>query len=505
MNKILTLLLGLLAIANINAQKSKKPNVLIIYTDDLGYGDLRSYGAKSINTPNIDALANNGLKFTNAYATNATCTPSRYSLLTGTYSWRRNDTGVANGDASLIINEDTYTLADLFRDSGYATGVIGKWHLGIGDKEGPNWNGTLKPGPLELGFNYSYIMAATQDRVPCVYIDGHQVENLDPADPITVNYKGPIPNANIPTYKEHPELLEMTSSNGHNNSVINGIGRIGYMSGGKAAIWDDYSMNEHFADKASKFITEHKDEPFFLYYATPNIHVPRTPNKKFAGKSGMGPRGDVILELDYCVGQVIKTLDSLGIRDNTLIVFSSDNGPVIDDGYNDQAKQLLGNHRPAGNLRGGKYSIFEGGTRIPFIVNYPKKIKKGETNTLISQIDLFASFASLNKQNLKQGQAFDSFNMLNQLLGKSKENRPYLIEDAYGIAIIKDSWKYIKPNNRSSYLKETETELGNNPQPQLYDLRTDEEEKINIAAKHPEKVKELAALLDEVMKKPISQ
>lgn len=231
MNKILTVFLSLLAIANINAQKSKKPNVLIIYTDDLGYGDLRSYGAKSINTPNIDALANNGLKFTNAYATNATCTPSRYSLLTGTYSWRRNDTGVANGDASLIINEDTYTLADLFRDSGYATGVIGKWHLGIGGKEGPNWNGTLKPGPLELGFNYSYIMAATQDRVPCVYIDGHQVENLDPADPITVNYKGPIPNANIPTYKEHPELLEMTSSNGHNNSVINGIGRIGYMSG----------------------------------------------------------------------------------------------------------------------------------------------------------------------------------------------------------------------------------------------------------------------------------
>lgn len=486
-----------------SARKSEKTNVLIIYTDDVGYGDLSSYGAQTIKTPNIDALAHSGLRFTNAYATNATCTPSRYSLLTGTYSWRRDNTGVANGDAPLIIDEDTYTLADLFKDAGYATGVVGKWHLGIGGKEGPDWNGILKPGPLELGFDYSYIMAATQDRVPCVYIDGHKVENLDPSDPIAISYKSPILNANIPTYEAHPELLKMTSSDGHghNNSIINGIGRIGYMSGGRTALWNDYDMNEHFADKARQFIIKHKDRPFFLYYATPNIHVPRTPNEKFAAKSGMGPRGDVILELDYCVGKVIKTLDSLGIRANTLVIFSSDNGPVVDDGYKDQAKQLLGQHRPAGNLRGGKYSIFEGGTRIPFIVNYPRKVKKGESDVLISQIDIFSSLASLNKQNLKQGQAFDSFNMLRQLLGESRENRPYLIEDAYGIAIIKNHWKYIKPNNSNAYSKATETELGNSPQPQLYHLKTDERERINLAEKYPDKVKELAYLLEEIMKK----
>ena len=479
----------------------KQPNVIIIYADDLGYGDVSCYGATTIQTPNIDKLANQGLKFSNAYATNATCTPSRYSLLTGVYAWRKKGTGVAAGNASLIIDENQLTIADVFKDAGYTTAVIGKWHLGLGAKEGPNWNGTIKPGPADLGFDYSYIMAATNDRVPCVYVEGNKVANLDPQDPIIVDYTKPIPNANIPTYKEHPELLRITSSHGHDYSVINGIGRIGYMSGGKSALWDDYTMNAVFADRAAKFITENKNKPFFLYWATPTIHVPRTPHKDFAGKSGMGPRGDVILELDYSVGQILKTLDSLGLRENTLIVFSSDNGPVADDGYNDQAVELLGTHKPAGILRGGKYSIFEAGTRVPFIVNWPAAVKKGTSKVLLSQIDLLRSFAALTGQKLSDDKASDSFNMLKQLLGKSHVNREFLIENAYGIGIVQKNWKYILPNNNAAYNRQTDIELGNNKEPQLYNLAKDPGEKINLANKYKKRTKQMHDKLKKEMDK----
>lgn len=488
------------------AQKNTNPNVLIIYADDLGYGDVSSYGATKIQTPNIDRLAQTGLKFTNAYATNATCTPSRYSLLTGVYSWRKKGTGVAPGNASLIIDENTFTIADAFKQAGYATGAIGKWHLGLGGKEGPDWNGTIKPGPIELGFEESYIMAATNDRVPCVYVDGHSVANLDPSDPIVIDYQKPIPNANIPTYKEHPELLKMTSSHGHDYSVINGVGRIGFMSGGRSALWDDYTMNEHFAKRAQQFIVQHKDKPFFLYYATPNIHVPRTPNEKFAGKSGMGARGDVILELDYCVGLLLKTLDSLGLRDNTLIVFSSDNGPVVDDGYNDESVELLGTHKPAGELRGGKYSIFEGGTRVPFIVNWPGGIvKKGTSKVLLSQIDLIRSLAAIAGRHIPQTVATDSHDMSRQLLGKSNTDRSFLIENAYGIGLVMNGWKYILPNDHAVYNAQTNIEMGNNKAPQLYHLQKDPGEKNNLAEKFKKRAEQMRKKLKEEMDKGFYQ
>ncbi|MET4139619.1 arylsulfatase [Pedobacter sp. UYP1] len=491
----LSVLITLASFITLHAQQ-KHPNVIVIYADDLGYGDVSCYGAKRIKTPHIDQLAKQGIKFTNAHATSATCTPSRFSILTGVYAWRKKGTGIAPGNAALLIDTAQLTMAKIFKQTGYTTAAIGKWHLGLGGKGGPDWNGDIKPGPQELGFDKTYIIPATLDRVPCVIVADHRVENLDPKDPITVDYYKKT--GEWPAGKENPELLTMKSSNGHDNTLINGIGRIGYMTGGKAAIWDDYTLTEKLTAKAESFITANKAKPFFLYFASPNIHVPRTPNKMFAGKSGMGPRGDVILEFDWSVGRLMKTLDSLGIANNTMIVLSSDNGPVIDDGYQDEAAALIGTHKPAGPLRGGKYSAFDGGTRVPFIVSWPSVVKSGKSDALISQVDLVSSFASLLNQKTGTIQAYDSFDMINQLLGKSSTNRPYLIEDADGLGIIVANWKYIAPNNAAAYDYSTKTELGNTKEPQLYNLSSDLEESKNLASQYPDKVKELSKKLQQV-------
>ena len=207
----------------------KKPNVIIILADDLGYGDLGCYGAKNVKTPNVDRLAQQGIRFTDTHAVAATSTPSRYSLLTGEYAWRRPDTDIAAGNAGMIIRPEQYTMADMFRSQGYRTCAIGKWHLGLGDKAGTqDWNAPLPASLADLGFDYHYIMAATADRVPCVFIENGSVANWDPAAPIEVNYEHNFPGE--PTGKDNPELCyNLKSSHGHNMSIVNGIGRIGFM------------------------------------------------------------------------------------------------------------------------------------------------------------------------------------------------------------------------------------------------------------------------------------
>jgi len=264
---IIALLYVLLAAAQ------QKPNIIFIYADDLGYGDLSCYAATKIKTPHIDALAKKGLRFTNAHTSSATCTPSRYSLLTGQYAWRIKGTGIAPGNAALIIPTDQPTLAGMLQKAGYQTAAIGKWHLGLGTAGGPDWNHEIKPGPGELGFNYSYIIPATGDRVPCVFVENHHVVNLDPSDTIIVSYKEAI--ANEPTGKLNPELLSLHPSHGHDQAIVNGISRIGYMSGGKAALWQDSSIADILTRKAIGFIEKNKAQPFFIYFATHDIHVPK--------------------------------------------------------------------------------------------------------------------------------------------------------------------------------------------------------------------------------------
>ncbi|MFT3705604.1 MAG: arylsulfatase [Agriterribacter sp.] len=495
MKSVFILLFTISIAITIHAQQ--KPNIVIIYADDLGYGDVSCYGASKINTPNIDRLANEGLRFTNAHATASTCTPSRFSLMTGTYAWRKKGTGIAPGNASLIIPVDKITLPAVLKRAGYQTAIVGKWHLGLGGPEGPQWNSEIKPGPLELGFSYSFILPATVDRVPCVYVENHQVANLDPADPITVSYKEKI--GDRPTGKEHPELLKLHPSHGHDQTIINGISRIGYMTGGKAALWNDDDIADKLIEKSTQFIVQHKNEPFFLLMTTHDIHVPRTPHNRFRDKSGLGTRGDVILQLDATVGQVQRVLDSLRISDNTMIIFSSDNGPVIDDGYADSAVIKLNGHTPSGPMRGGKYSAFDAGTRLPFIVKWAKHIAAGKvSNALFSQVDLLASFAALTGQQLTAEDAPDSFNALDVLIGKSFKSRSYVVEEAAPLSIIRGKWKYIEPNNLPAKDLNVNIELGNNPQPQLYDLEKDLAEKNNLAAVHPDIVQQLAALLQTI-------
>lgn len=474
----------------------EKPNIVLIYADDLGYGDVSCYGATKIETPNIDRLAQNGLRFTNAYATSATSTPSRYSLLTGEYAWRNPNTKVAAGDAPLIIPTDIGTLPSMLQKAGYTTGVIGKWHLGLGSQEGPDWNGVIKPGPAEVGFGYSFLIPATGDRVPCVYVENGTVVNIDPTDPIKVDYKYPVDEG--PTVKKNPELLRMQSSYGHNQSIINGIGRIGYMTGGKSALWDDDNIADVLIDKAQAFIGQNREEPFFLFFSTHDIHVPRVPHPRFAGKSTMGPRGDAILQLDWCVGKIIQTLQETGLWKNTLIIFTSDNGPVVDDGYHDQSVELLGEHTPWGSFRGGKYSVYEAGTRIPFITHWPARIEPNISEALVSQVDLFHSLAILTGQKLAPDDAPDSFNVLTALLGENTQARDFLVEQGWSLSIRKGNWKYIEPSEKSRYDPYTNIELGNAPYPQLFDLSVDVAEKHNVAEKYPEKVQEMASLLDSV-------
>ncbi len=478
-----------------SVKSAQLPNVIVIMVDDLGYGDVGCYGATKVKTPNVDRLSSQGIRFTDGHATSGTCTPSRYSFLTGQYAWRQKGTNILPGDASLIIDTKSATLPNVLRKAGYATGAVGKWHLGLGLPQAKiDWNKDISPGPNEVGFDYSWIIPATGDRVPCVYVENHRVVGVDPADPILVNYQYKV--GDEPTGKEHPELLKMKLSHGHDNTIVNGISRIGFMAGGKAARWRDEDIADVLTKKAVTFIETNKDKPFFLYFATHDIHVPRAPHERFAGKSECGIRGDVIQQMDWSVGQVMETLDRLKLTDNTLVIFTSDNGPVVDDGYADGAVEKLNGHVPAGPLRGGKYSSFEGGTRVPFITRWPGKIKAGQTSAaLVCQIDLMNSLATLAGTTLAAGAGPDSLNVLPALLGEAQFGRESLVEQGGPLAIRKGEWKLfptgVGPAGRAPA-------AGARGKPMLFNLADDLAETKDVAAEHADKVKELGDLFQQI-------
>ena len=473
----------------LRAEPRKEPNILLIYADDLGYGDVGFNGATSVKTPNVDRLAKEGLRFTSGYCSSSTCTPSRFSLITGKYAFRQKGTGVLPGDAALIIPTDQATLPSILKNAGYTTGIVGKWHLGLGSgKELIEWNSEIKPGPREVGFDYSFIMAATGDRVPCVFIENERIVGLDPSDPIQVSYgKQPFPGE--PTGVSERDHLKIDWSAGHNMAVVNGIGRIGYVKGGGAATWKDEDMADTFTRKGVEFIESNKDKPFFLYFATHDIHVPRVPNARFVGKTNMGPRGDAIAQFDSCVGELLATLDRLKLTNDTLVIFTSDNGPVLDDGYKDGAAEKLGDHKPAGPFRGGKYSIFEGGTRMPFVVRWPGRVKPGVSNAMVSQVDFCASFAAMTGQKLSAGDAPDSSNVLPALLGDSTTGRDHVLEHSGFVAIRTVQWKFIPGNHWRAGLGPKNDAL--------YDLARDPSESKNLAAQHPDVVRKLSRQLME--------
>jgi arylsulfatase A-like enzyme len=458
-----------------------QPNVVIIYGDDVGYGDVGAYGASMIPTPNIDQLAAEGLRFTDGHCTAATCTPSRYSLLTGIHGFR-SGVAILSPNAPLLISTEILTLPKLFQSAGYKTGVVGKWHLGLGEKGTPvDWNGEVKPGPLEIGFDDSFLLPSTNDRVPCVYLDGHRVLNLDPADPLYLSHHYAGLPAGSTVYpdgkKDRAAMTYYPSSHGHNHSVINGVGRIGYMTGGKTALWDDETMADIFVARARDFIAANKEQPFFLYFSSQDIHVPRTPHPRFQGTTKLSYRGDAMVQLDWSTGEIMRALEEHGLTENTIVIFSSDNGPVYDDGYVDgttvkgSSKEVDNGHDASGVYRGGKYQIFEGGTRVPFIVRWPSRIAPGTSGALVSQIDFIASFANLLELELPDDAAVDSRDTLAAFLGEDPEGLPFMLEEAQrDRALRRGDWKFIQFEKRQA----------------LYNLEEDPSESKNCIAENPE-------------------
>lgn len=463
-----------------------KPNIVFILSDDIGYGDVCCYGAAKVKTPNIDRLAREGLRFTDAHATASVCTPTRYALLTGKYAWRQKGTGIAAGDATLLIKPGTVTLPSMLKQAGYATGMVGKWHLGLGETT-PDFNAELKPGPLELGFDYAFFFPATGDRVPCVFVENHRVVGLDPADPIAVSYGKRI--GSEPTGLERPDLLKIKADRQHSETIVNGVSRIGYMTGGHAARWKDEEMADTLTKKAVAFLERQKaDRPFFLYLATNDIHEPMVPHPRFRGTSECGWRGDAIHQLDWTVGEVLSALDRLGLAKNTLVIFTSDNGGAIKNTYDDGTNALHARQPPNGALRGHKGQLYEGGHREPFLARWPGRIPAGaESAALLGHVDMVATMAALTGQSLPAGGAPDSANVLPALLGQpGAQGRKELVFQNNGVAPLalrSGNWKLIeRPQGK----------------PELYDLASDLTESKNLAAAEPEKVKELAAVLQGI-------
>ena len=469
------------------------PNIIIIYADDLGYGDVSSYGVGKLQTPNIDKIANKGTRFTNGYSSSATCSPSRYALMTGTYPWRNKRAKILTG-ANLIIDTLEMTLPKMLKGEGYQTGIVGKWHLGLGDSK-IDYNQRISPGPNEVGFDFSFIMPDTQDRVPTVYLENGSVLNLDLNDPIEVSFEKNFEGE--PTGKDNPELLSMMWHHGHNGSIVNGVPRIGFMKGGEQAKWSDIDMADEFLNQAKKYIDTVKENPFFLFYTLQQPHVPRTPHPRFEGTSGMGPRGDAIVEADWCIGELYNHLKKSNLLENTILILSSDNGPVLNDGYYDAAVEKLGDHTPSGILRGGKYSLFEAGTRVPFITYWKGNIKPQVSDQMVSQIDFLNSIASLVGSEIRSNDGVDLADVLFENKGKGRSE--LVLEAQTKTAFRKDNWVLIPPYPGPSKSINVNIELGNAAAYQLFNLENDLSQQNNLAESESEKLNEMISRYQSIL------
>jgi len=467
------------------------PHIVLINADDLGYGDVGCYGARKVQTPNIDRLAREGRMFMDAHAASAVCTPSRYCLLTGQYAWRISNWKPIFLRDGLIIDTRKMTVARLLKEHGYATACIGKWHLGFGEKS-PDWNGELKPGPLEVGFDYYFGVPIVNSHPPFVYVENHRVVGLDPADPFVM--KGTSPS------KPYPEKF-----------LNKGI------SGAKAAhdLYKDEEVATTLTQKAVEWIRGHREGRFFLYLATTNIHHPFTPHPRFKGTSGCGLYGDFIHELDWVVAQVLQTLDELNLAKDTLVVFTSDNGGMLNGGGK---KAWTAGHRLNGNLLGFKFGAWEGGHRVPFIVRWPGRVPvETRSDQLISNIDILATLSAIVGYTLKDADAPDSFNVLPAWTGNpDKPIRDHLIQASVTsghIALRTGRWVYITQQGSGGFgngLKEVAFtgEVNSDvtpdgkirkdaPPAQLYDLQADLSEAKNVFREHPEVVNEMKSRLEK--------
>jgi len=497
-----------------NSEVQDKPNIILINADDLGYGDLSCYGATKVKTPNIDKLANEGKMFTDAHSASAVCTPSRYALMTGQYPFRANNGkgvwGPAPIQSELLIDTEQLTLADVLKNNGYSTAVLGKWHLGFGKGEN-NWLDPLSPGPNDLGFDYYYGVPIVNSAPPYVYVENDHIVGGDPNDPLVYIGKGK-PNEVTPITPIPKEASQRTTNR---------------FKGAVAAhkLYNDYTVGAVLTEKATDWITDrttkNKKDPFFLYMATTHIHHPYTPGTNFQGKSDAELYGDFIQELDWMVGEIIATVEKQGVSDNTLIIFTSDNGAMLNLGGRNAVKA---GHKINGDLLGFKFGVWEGGHRIPFIAKWPGKIEAGTvSDQLICNVDMLATFMAITGQNPKELDNTDSVNILPALTGNSKESiREELIlaprkEDH--LSLRQGNWMYIpaqgsggfigsKPNHHAwggapavEFVGGVNSDIEKGkikedaPPAQLYNLEEDTNQTTNVFNQNPEVVKEMEARL----------
>jgi len=497
------------------AASPARPNIVLIVADDLGYGDLGSYGATRVRTPHLDRLAAEGVRFTAGYAPSSTCTPTRYSFFTGEYAWRQSAkrTGILPGDAPLSIEPGRLTLPEALRRAGFVTGAVGKWHLGLGDGRTPvDFNGRIAPGPREVGFDYSHIIPATVDRVPSVWIENHHVVGLDPADPIKVSYERDF--GAEPTGLSHPELLRQRADRQHSDTIINGISRIGFMQGGKSARFKDEELTSTVVGKSVQFLEKNSDRPFFLYVGLFEPHVPRVSEPPFVGTSELGVRGEVIQQMDWAAGEIMKALDRLKLAENTLVLFTSDNGPVLFDGYFDGAAEANKDHRPAGELRGWKYLVYEGGCRVPLIARWPARINPRVSDQIFSLVDLPATLSRLAGARISPEESPDSLDLSPVLLGETAANlRDHTVLHGISdtLALRVGDWKYIPATVQGTATgvggaNPTDQRFVPNriPSPLLFNLRDDPGEKSNVIERFPEKAAEMQRKLKAIRERPSS-
>jgi arylsulfatase A-like enzyme len=493
------------------------PNVVLIFADDLGYGDVGCYGATKLQTPNIDQLATEGRRFTDAHSSSAVCTPSRYGLLTGQYPYKANGGkgiwGPAPIEEPLIIDTETFTLADVFKSKGYDTAAIGKWHLGFGTGKN-DWQEPLRPGPNDLGFDYYFGVPIVNSAPPYVYVENDRVVGGVASDPLVYLGNKAKPGETTPITPIPREAAQRTPNR---------------FKGAVEAhkLYNDYEVGTKLTEKAVEWIKSREQKPFFLYMATTAVHHPFTPAKRFQGTSQCGVYGDFVHELDWIVGEIMKSLEAAGVADNTLVIFTSDNGGMFNHGG--RAAAALG-HSINGKLLGSKFGIWEGGHRVPFIAWWPGKIEAGSlSGQLLNNVDMKATFAALIGQTLSADDQKDSINMLPALTGNPGQPlRTEMIvspKKSSHMALRNGKWMYIparsdggftgsKPSQHAwggaavaelvhtpnSDIVNGKIKLGA-PPAQLYDLEADPYQTQNLYSRYPEVVQQMDAQLKAIRPK----
>ena len=446
-----------------------RPNIVVILADDMGYGDTGAYNSESkISTPHIDRVARDGMRFTDAHSPSAVCTPTRYGLLTGRYAWRTHmKRGVLVGYSKSLIDTTRLTLPQLLQQNGYATGAIGKWHLGLGSIEPVDYYQRLAPGPNALGFDYFYGIPSSLDFPPYVYVHNEWVVQA-PTDTI--------------------------GRSEHRRRGGGGFWRAGAI----APDFDHADVLPVTTLKAVEFIDGHADSaPFFLFVPLSAPHTPWLPDSSYMGTTGAGMYGDFVAQVDDVVGDIFDALDRNGIADKTLLIVTSDNGAHWPPGDVEHY-----GHRANRELRGQKADIWEGGHRVPFIARWPERVEAGAvSDQLVSLTDLMATAASIVQVELPPDAAEDSYDILGLLQGTSSGLRTSMVQHSLnGFFALRDGdWKLI-PHRGSGGFSEPRDYIPEPGEPagQLYNLSVDLSESVNLYDEHPEKVAELEELLEQI-------